>query len=237
MEIKRILLSTFVILTMSVLSVSAQSPAVKQIFEKAVDLANAGKFEPALADFKKSLTLAEIEDSSDQFRAKIHFNIGVCLYRLKQNENAVGEFEEAIKLAKGDYEKAFYALGMAQAELKNWQKAETAFRGAIRSNKQNGEAWFDLAFVYLARKDYDSAKTAFQRSIELKSVASSVGHNNLGVIFAIGGDIDSAVREFETALKKSNGKFAVAERNLQFCKSLGQNFSRDLTAKLEFGGK
>jgi hypothetical protein len=55
------------------------------------------------------------------------------------------------------------------------------------------------------------------------------------VILAIGGDIDSAMKEFETALKKSNGKFAVAERNLQFCKSLGQNFSQDLVAKLEFG--
>jgi tetratricopeptide (TPR) repeat protein len=234
---KSIFLSIFVILTLAVLSVSAQSAAAELIFEKAVDLAKAEKFEPALADFKKSLMLAETEDAPSDFRAKIHFNIGVCLYRLKQNEKAIGEFEEAVKLAKGDYEKAFYALGMAQAELKNWQAAEQAFRGAIRLNKRNGETWFDIAFVYLARKDYDAAKQAFQRSIELKSVASSVGHNNLGVIFAIGGDLNAAVREFETALKKSDGKFAVAERNLQFCRSLGQNFSQDLTAKLEFGGK
>lgn len=232
---KRIFLSIFVILTASVLSVSAQSLGTRQTFEKGISLANEGKFETALADFKKSLTLAETEDAGSDFRAKIHFNIGVCLYRLKQNAKAVGEFEEAIKLTKGDYEKAFYALGMAQAELKNWQKAETAFRGAIRLNKRNGEAWFDLAFVYLAQKDYDSAKQAFQKSVELKSVASPVGHNNLGVILAINGDINSAVREFETALKKSNGKFPVAERNLQFCKSLGQNLSQDLVAKLEFG--
>ncbi len=232
---KRIFLSIFVILTALTFSVSAQSLGARQTFEKGINLANEEKFETALADFQKSLTIAETEDAAMDFRAKIHFNIGVCLYRLKQNEKAVGEFEEAIKLAKGDYEKAFYALGMAQAELKNWQKAETAFRGAIRINKRNGEAWFDLAFVYLAQKDYDSAKTAFQRSIELKSVAASVGHNNLGVILAIGGDLSGAVREFETALKKSNGNFAVAERNLQFCKSLGQNFSQNLTAKLEFG--
>ncbi len=230
---KRIFLSIFVILTAMVLSVSAQSLATRQTFEKGIGLASEGKFETALGEFKKSLTLAEIEDAESDFRAKIHFNIGVCLYRLKQNEKAVGEFEEAVKLVKGDYEKAFYALGMAQAELKNWQKAEQAFRGAIRLNKRNGEAWFDLAFVYLAQKDYDSAKTAFQRSIELKSVASSVGHNNLGVILAINGDLNSAVREFETALKKSNGKFAVAERNLQFCKSLGQNFNQELVAKME----
>lgn len=232
---KQIFLSIFVILTAMVLSVSAQSLATRQTFEKGIGLANAEKFETALGDFKKSLTLAEIEDAGSDFRAKIHFNIGVCLYRLKENEKAVREFEEAIKLTKGDYEKAFYALGMTQAELKNWQAAEKAFRGAIRLNKRNGEAWFDLAFVYLAEKNYESAKQAFQKSVELKSVAASIGHNNLGVILAINGEIDSAMKEFETALKKSNGKFTVAERNLQFCKSLGQNFSQDLVAKLEFG--
>lgn len=178
-----------------------------------------------------------MDDADDVYRAKLHFNIGVCLYRLKQNEQATSEFEEAIKLAKGDYEKAFYALGMAQAELKNWEKAETAFRGALRLNKTNGETWFDLAFVYLARKDYESARKAFQKSVEYKSVAAPIGHNNLGVILALNGDIGAAVKEFETALKKTNGNFAVAERNLQFCKSLGQTFSTELVAKLEFGEK
>ena len=232
---KRIFLSIFVILTVWVLSVSAQSAGARQVFEKAVSLANVGKFETALVDFKKSLALAETEDAPSEYRAKIHFNIGVCLYRLKQNAQSVGELEEAIKLARGDYEKAFYALGMAQAELKNWQAAEKAFLGAIRLNRRNGEAWFDLAFVYLARKDYESARGAFEKSVELKSVDSTIGHNNLGVLFALNGDLTAAIKEFETALKQSGGKLAVAERNLQFCKSLGQNFSRDLVAKLEFG--
>jgi tetratricopeptide (TPR) repeat protein len=232
---KRTFLSIFVILVVSVLSAAAQSAGTQQIFEKAVSLANEEKFAAALGDFKKSLALAETEDADDDYRAKIRFNIGVCLYRLKQSEKSVGKFEEAIKLAKGDYEKAFYALGMAQAELKNWSEAEKAFRGAIRLNKQNGEAWFDLAFVYLAQKDYESAREAFQKSVELKSVDSTIGHNNLGVIFALNGNLAAAVKEFETALKQSGGKLAVAERNLQFCKSLGQNFNRDFVAKLEFG--
>ena len=231
---KRIFLSIFVILTISVLSASAQSFTTQRMFEKAVSMAGDGKFETALSVFKDSLALAKIDDADSNFQAKIHFNIGVCLYRLKQNEKAVGELEEAIRLAKRDYEKAFYALGMAQAELKNWPKAEEAFRGALRLNERNGEVWFDLAFVYLAQKDYEAARAAFQKSVRYKSVAAPVGHNNLGVIFALSGDLEAAVREFETALKTSNGKFTTAERNLQFCKSLGQNFNRDLLAILEF---
>jgi tetratricopeptide (TPR) repeat protein len=234
---KRLFLSIFVISVGLISSASAQSATTRQIFEEAVSLANSQKFEAALPGFKKSLTLAEIEDVDPAYRAKIRFNIGVCLYRLKQNEKAVVELEEAIKLAKGDYEKAFYALGMARAELKNWQKAEAAFRGAIRLNKRNGEAWFDLAFVYLAQNDYDSARTAFEKSVAYNSVAAPVGHNNLGVILAVRGDLAAAVKEFEAALKQSGGKFTVAARNLQFCKGLGQNFSTDLVAKLEFGNK
>ena len=231
---KRLFLSIFVILTALSLSAWAQSLGTRQTFEKGISLANAEKFDAALVDFRKSLTLAESEETDANFRARIHFNIGVCLYRLKENQQAVGEFEEAIKLSRGDYEKAFYALGMAQAELKNWDKSEQAFRGALRLNKRNGEAWFDLAFVYLAKNDFEAAKQAFQKSVEYKSVSAAVGHNNLGVIFALGGDLNSAVREFETALRKSNGNFATAERNLQFCKSLGKNFNRESVAILEF---
>lgn len=231
---KRVFLSIFVILTALNLNASAQSFTTRQMFEKAVGMANAGKFETALSVFKDSLALAKIDEADGDFRAKVHFNIGVCFYRLKQNEKAVAEFTEAIKLAGRDYEKAFYALGMAQAELKNWNEAERAFRDALGLNKRNGEAWFDLAFVYLAKDDFEAARAAFQKSVEYKSVSAAIGHNNLGVIFALRGDLDAALREFETALRKSDGNFAVAERNLQFCKSLGKNFNREQVAILEF---
>ena len=234
---KRLFLSIFVTLTFFALSAAAQSLAAQAAFEKGRIEANGGKFETAFGNFKKALTFAATDETTDDFRAKIHFNIGVCHYRLNRHANAASEFEEALKLSKGEYEKAFYALGMAQAELQNWLAAEKAFLGALRLNERNGETWFDLAFVYIARKDYAAARGAFEKAVALKSVAASIGHNNLGVIFALGGDLAAAVREFETALKKSNGKFAVAERNLQFCKTLGQNFSSEMVAKLEFGNK
>ncbi len=230
---KRIILSIFIIVTAFALSVSAQS---LQIFESGITLAQKGEFKTALAKFERSLELSNNEKLSDEFRAKIHFNIGVCLYQLKEQSKAVKEFESAITL-KPNYEKAFYSLGMAQFELQNWQAAEQAFVSAIRLNKRNGEVWFDLAFVYLAQENYESAQAAFEKSIALRSVDSAISHNNLGVIFAMNGDFDAAIKEFQFALKKSNGKFAVAEKNLQYCKTLGKDFSADLLAKLEFKPK
>ncbi|MGC2236960.1 MAG: tetratricopeptide repeat protein [Pyrinomonadaceae bacterium] len=227
---KQVIFSIFIILSAFVFGVSAQT-AARQEFENGISAAQNEKYETALVDFKKSLAFSRNEDVDSDFLARVHFNIGVSLYRLQRNREAVAEYELAIKLSEKSYEKAFYALGMAQSELKNWQAAERAFLEAIRLNKRNGEAWFDLAFVYLAGKNFDAARAAFQKSIEYKSVDSSVGHNNLGVIFALNGDLPSAVREFETALKESGGKLIEAERNLQFCKTVGQ----DLPVKLEFG--
>lgn len=228
---KRIIFSVIFIFSAFIFGVSAQNLNVRQSFESGMLLAKNGEFETALKQFQTSLSLVEIEQTDDIFRAKIHFNIGVCLYQLKEQAKAVAEFERAI-LLDFNYEKAFYALGMAQFELKNWSESERAFLGAIRLNERNGETWFDLSFAYLAQSDFDSAKTSFQKSIKFKSVSASIGHNNLGVIFAMNGDFELAVKEFETAISKSDGNFAVAERNLQFCKSLGQN--RELVAKPEF---
>ena len=178
---------------------------------------------------------SETEKQTDDFLARIHFNVGVCLYNLKQTDKAVEEFTEAIKLSRRNYQKAFYALGMAHKDLRDWQKAEIAFRRAIELKTDDGEAWFDLAFVFLRQENFDRAEKAFQKSIKYKSVGTADAHNNLGVIFALGHEFDSAEREFEIALANSNGKLSVARNNLQFCKFYRQkNQPKDLIAKLEF---
>lgn len=230
---KRIIYGIFVIVSVLAINISAQTIA-RQRFEKGLVAAGSGKYEAALADFKTAQKFLESEQPDNEFRAQIHYNTGVCFYQLKQQAKAVEEFNLANRF-NPNYEKSFYALGMAQYELKNWQAAEEAFRGALRINNQNGETWFDLAFVYLAQKDYDAANKAFQKAVEYKTNDAAIAHNNLGVILVLNGDVESAVKQFEIALRQSNGSFTIAERNLQFCKTLGQNSRRDLLAKLEFG--
>jgi tetratricopeptide (TPR) repeat protein len=230
---KRIIFSFFVIVSAFTVSISAQTFA-QQRFEKGLFAAENGNYRAALGNFKMSLAFLADEKLDNEFRAKIHYNIGVCFYQMKEQTKAIAEFERAVKL-NPNHEKSFYSLGMAQYELKNWKAAERAFRKAVKLNRRNGETWFDLAFVYLAQKDYDAAQTAFQKAVKLKSIDSATAHNNLGVILVMNGDMKAAITEFEAALRKSNGGFAIAERNLQFCKSLGQNAGRELLAKLEFG--
>lgn len=221
---------SFVIIIFLTVSVSAQQSAEnKKVFDEATRTANAKNYEKAYEIYQKAFRLSQ--DESAEFRAKIHFNSGVCLFQLKRHAQAVAEFERAARL-NPKYERAFYALAMAQVELKNFSGAEKAFIKSLEINRKNGETWFDLAFVYIEQKDFNAAETAFRNAIKYKTVAEPDAHNNLGVIFALRHDFSSAEKHFTLAL----GKSPEAQNNLQFCKFYRQNQDKQLLAKLEFGG-
>jgi len=225
---------SFLFIIVLALALTTAAQTVRQSFDAGTRAANNDEYEKALENYQKAILYTENEKTGDDFLARIHFNLGVCLYHLKQNAEAVKEFNQTIALSNRSYQKAFYVLGMAQAKLKNWRKAETAFRQAVNLKKDDGEAWFDLGLILLEEKDFAAAEKAFQNSIRYKTIAAADAHNNLGVIYAMKGNFVSAEKEFEAALAESKGESVVARNNLQFCQSYKQTFSGDLSAKLEF---
>ncbi|HQU81553.1 MAG TPA: tetratricopeptide repeat protein [Pyrinomonadaceae bacterium] len=218
---------SFIFVIFLAISASAQSIVIKQNFDEATKLANAKDFEKALTIYQKLSGIAQNE--AKEFRAKIHFNIGVCLYQLKNQSEAIAEYERAV-LLNPRYEKAFYALGMAHFELNDFEKAEKAFINSLQINAKNGETWFDLAFLYLSEENFDAAETAFQNAVKFGSVAAADAHNNLGVISALRHDFETAENHFKLAA----GKSSEARNNLQFCKFYKENNYQELIAKLEF---
>ena len=50
---------------------------------------------------------------------------------------------------------------MAESDLKNYDKAEDAFRNALKLDKTDGEAWFDLGLVYLAKDGIRESRKGF----------------------------------------------------------------------------
>ena len=233
----RVLSSIFIIVFVFFTTVSAQTLLVRQVFDEGTRAAQKARYEKALENYRKAIHHSEDEKPNDEFLAKIHFNSGVCLYHLKRYSEAVEEFNEAIKLSRGSYQKAFYALGITHGELKNWLKAEKAFRESVNLKRKDGEAWFDLAMVLLEKRDFDAAEKAFQNAVKYKSIGSADAHNNLGVIYALKDNFLLAGSEFKTALVVSNGKSIEARNNLEFCKSYKRNFNQNLLARLEFSRK
>jgi len=204
----------------------AQSPE----FSLGIRLAKSGDFQTALQYFQKSID----KNLSARKLARIHYNIGVCFYQLKEAKQAVAAFREAIKL-DSNYEKAFYALGMAQTDLKHWGEAEKAFLQSLTLvDGRNGEAWFDLALVLYESQKIDQAIESLNNAIKYRSTTIGASHNNLGVVLALKGDFSAALRELERAEKLS---FAEAENNLRILRKAIITNDQSLMAKLTFKEK
>lgn len=98
------------------------------------------------------------------------------------------------------------------ADSQKWMLAESAFQKTIKlAGGHDAEAWFDLAFVYVGRQNYDEAFKSFRNAVKYGSVAAA-SHNNLGVIYAMKGNMKMAFKEIETA---KNLGFGLATDNLQ----------------------
>jgi Flp pilus assembly protein TadD len=179
---------TLLFILVLVFSVSAQDH-----FAEGTILAFNGQYEKALVNYRAAQNQAKDAESS----ARVHYNIGVCLYQLDRPADAVPELKEAIRLKGDRYQQAWYALGMAEAGLKNTAAAREAFTRAIALDKKDAEAWFDLGLVLLGEKEFPAARDAFQKAVEFRSINSPDAHNNLGVIHALNGDIAAAIKEFE----------------------------------------
>lgn len=206
---------TLLFILVLVFSVSAQDH-----FAEGTRLAIEGRYEKALVNYRAARTQAADADAS----ARIHYNIGVCLYQLERVAEAVPELEEAIRLKGDRYQQAWYALGMAQADLKNTAAARKAFTRAVTLDRKDAEAWFDLGLALIAEKEFPAAREAFQKAVEFKSVNTADAHNNIGVIHAVSGDITAAIKEFEISGS------AEAAVNLKLCKEHGQNVTGKLVA-------
>ena len=235
----RVVTFIFLICLLFSIPVSAQSEASRIFFKQGLQKAEIRDYETALSLFTRSLKFADSENFNESrtFLSQIHYNLGVCYYQLNQQLKATEEFAIAIDLSNKKYQKAYYALGMAEAELKNWEKAQTAFYQSIRLNQQDGEAWFDLAMVFIAQKDYENAQKSFWQSVKYNSVSKSAGYNNIGVISALMGNFQSAEKEFKLALFESDGKLIVAESNLRFCRLYTKSNGANLLSTLKFSNK
>src|SRR5215207_7823813 len=111
----KVLLS-FVFLFVFGLGASAQSPEVTDLFSEGAKQVNAGQFHSALSTFKTALSSAENKYADKDHRARLHYNIGLCYFRLDRLDLAANHFKHAV-LLKTDYSLAYHALGMTKFRM------------------------------------------------------------------------------------------------------------------------
>jgi tetratricopeptide (TPR) repeat protein/tRNA A-37 threonylcarbamoyl transferase component Bud32 len=140
-----------------------------------------------------------------------HVNLGIALYEKGLLDEAIAEYQEAIRI-KEDYAEAHNNLGVALAEKGRLDQAITEYQEAIRIKGGYAEAHNNLGNALAEKGRLDQAITEFHEAIHLNKDSAEV-HNNLGAALRNKGRLDEAIAEFREAIRIKED-YAEAHNNL-----------------------
>lgn len=158
---------------------------------KAMKAYQAQDYEKSLEFFNQALN----EDLSYS-KESIYTMISNVYLAEQDLENAIVFQEKSLEL-KEDY-RTYVTLGMNYHLLKNDEKAEEAYKKALKMNPEKAEALVSLGSLYLGIQKYDEAVSFLLQSIE-KEPRIAIAHANLAVAYAHTNEIQKALDELKIA--------------------------------------
>jgi len=102
--------------------------------------------------------------------------------------------------------------GIAYAARGDIDAAEQCFKGALRENTDNDEAYLQLGFIRAARGDHEGAMEYYARAVAANP-NNALACNNLGYEFYLKGDFPEAEKYYRQALARQP-QFTLAMNNL-----------------------
>ncbi|MBI3483682.1 MAG: tetratricopeptide repeat protein [Acidobacteria bacterium] len=143
--------------------------------------------------------LVNSADYTNSFPREVikEFEAGVKADELGRTEKAIGHYHKAIRLAPNFYP-ARNNLGTRYLSKGDFRNAEEQFREALKLNKNDPQAYFNLGNVFYSTKRYDDARQILLDGLA-KSPNSAFGNYLLGCVLLRMGDPGSAERLLITA--------------------------------------
>jgi Flp pilus assembly protein TadD/peroxiredoxin len=126
-------------------------------------------------------------------------NLGILAAREGQTEEAIANFQEALK-ADPDYSVAIDNLGNAYRQGKQWENAKRAFRRALELNGQDAEANYGLGMILVQLDDTEEAYKLLQKAIAARPDYPEA-LNNLGILYLRTGRKDDAEKSFKESIR------------------------------------
>ena len=124
---------------------------------------------------------------------------GDALGRKGQVDEAIGQYEEVIRLKPG-YTLAHNNLGIAFWMKGQVDEAIRQFQEALRLKPDYGEVHYNLGLAFVKKGQMDEAISQFQEAIRLKP-NHAAAHNNLGIALSRKGRLDEAMRQFQETVR------------------------------------
>jgi len=149
----------------------------KITYLRGIQLFNGNKFDEALKNFKKSLSV----NSDQKINAQAKFWIGETLYRMKDNHKAIEYYEEFMTTpgaSKSDiFPMVYYNLGYAHFNLEHYDEAVVAFRQFINKSGNMGisyiaDAQLRTGDCFFVNQDYSEAIQNYDRAISRNAAGS-----------------------------------------------------------------
>jgi tetratricopeptide (TPR) repeat protein len=135
------------------------------------------------------------------------FDEGVALSSAGKHSEAIEKFNAAIAVSPQCYD-CYNNVGYSYAQMKDWEKAEAAYKKSTEIKADDSTAYSGLATVYNAERKFDLAAEAGAKASQLASNLSAAGgaggnadaQYNQGVILWNAGKIADAKKSFEAAV-------------------------------------
>ena len=128
-----------------------------------------------------------------------HLHLGIALGDKGRLEEAVGHFEEAIRLRPQDAD-AYSRLAYALAKQRRLAEAVQEYEKALRLNPANAELHNDLALTLARQGRAEEAIEHYTEALRLKA-GFTEAHYNLGLTLAGRGQYAKASAHFQAALR------------------------------------
>ena len=103
-----------------------------------------------------------------QKTAENFYTLGNIQKKQKKFEEAIGSFEEAIKV-NPNFSEAYNNLGSAQKSLNKFKEAILSYEKSIGLKANNVEACYNIASLYYFLKNYNEASKYFKNIINLEA--------------------------------------------------------------------
>ncbi|HPC73587.1 MAG TPA: tetratricopeptide repeat protein [Syntrophales bacterium] len=143
--------------------------------------------------------LGNVEQAVDEYRAYLKLNpsssatlvnLGNLLYAEDRYDEAVVEYEKAVKLDPGVSNR--FSLGQAYLQAGEYEKARRLFLKMQTDHPQEAAGYLGLGQAYGKMGRYEKAVEQFERAIRLKP-RSYDAYAELGYVYADMGKIDKAM--------------------------------------------
>jgi tetratricopeptide (TPR) repeat protein len=128
-----------------------------------------------------------------------HNNLGDALDKKGRFDEAISQFQEAIRL-KQNYAEAYNNLGTALDKKGRLDEAISQFQEAIRFKPDYTEAYNNLGTALARNGRLDEAISQFQEAIRLKPEYADACYN-LGIALDGKGRFDEAISQFQEAIR------------------------------------